>query len=77
MIFKCTQSIDTYNTLIQIEYALNKKRGLFALSPLRVADCYCLILVGVLACDCLHTSLNVVALLLTTCWLRDWHSLKL
>jgi hypothetical protein len=54
-----------------------KKRGLLALSELRVANCYRLVFVWVLAPDSLQAALDVFGLLFTTFGLRDWHRLKL
>ena len=50
-----------------------KKRGLLALSELRVANCYRLVFIWVLACDSLQAALDVFGLLLSALYFRYWH----
>ncbi len=66
-----------YITNYLITNNATKKRGLLALSELRVANCYRLVFVWVLTSDSLQASLDVFGLLFTTFGLRDWHRLKL
>jgi hypothetical protein len=54
-----------------------KKRGLLALSELRVANCYCLVFVLVLASDSLQAALDVFGLLFSALNFRYWHSVKI
>ena len=54
-----------------------KKRGLFALSILCVANCYCLVFVLVLASDSLQAALDVFGLLFSALNFRYWHSVKI